>query len=369
MIYIFIIAAVLFCLVPTRAFAEDAALEEQMWEDPCDRADILVFATHPDDEVLFMGGAIATYAAQGLRVQVVHMMNYSVSHPVREQERLDGMWTLGVRHLPLAGRFDASYSTGLMADGEIVGDNAVGDSALTEYVAEMIRRFKPQVVISHDLDGEYGHIRHRMLAAAVAEAVQHTMEEDFYPESAAEYGVWDVPKTYLHLYDENRIFLDLHSPLGGEQGEKTAIELAAEAYKKHVSQQWCWFYVSDDVNDPKSEQINAAIFGLFRSTVGPDTGNDMMENILSYDEQERIAAEEEAARIAGEKAALEKAEAERKAAEEARKQEEARRAAELKAAEEAAAKADRIAKACTIAALLLVTVFAHVIMPKLHRKR
>jgi len=286
------------------AFAAEAVEDQDPshnWLPPCERADILVFATHPDDEILFMGGAIATYAAQGLQVQVVHMMNYETAHPEREQERLDGLWTLGVRHLPLAGRFDASYQKGLMIDGEVVGNNAVGDPALTEYAAEMIRRFKPQIVITHDLDGEYGHIRHKMLAAAVAEAVQQTMEEDFCPESAAEYGVWDVPKTYLHLYDENRIFLDLHSPLGGEQGEKTAIELAAEAYKKHVSQQWCWFYVSDDVNDPKSEQINAAIFGLFRSTVGPDSGNDMTEHIVGYDEQERIAAEE-AARLAEEEA-------------------------------------------------------------------
>ena len=324
-----------------QAFAADELTlpdQTQNWLDPCDRADILVFATHPDDDILFMGGAIATYAAgQGLRVQVVHMMNYETAQPVREQERLDGLWMVGVRHLPLAGRFDAGYTQGLMIGGEVVGNNVVGDPALTEYVTEMIRRFKPQVVITHDLDGEYGHVRHKMLAAAVAGAVQHSMEEDHCPESAAEYGVWDVPKTYLHLYDENRIFLDLRQPLGGEYGETTALQLAAAAYKKHVSQQWCWFYVSDDVNDKKSEQINAAIFGLYRSTVGPDTGNDMMEHIVSYDEQERLAAEEAARKEAEEKARLEELKARQEEIIAARRQadEEHAREEALKAAEEA----------------------------------
>ena len=26
----------------------------------------------------------------------------------------------------------------------------------------------------------------------------------------------------------------------------TAVEVATAAYKRHVSQQWCWFYVSDE---------------------------------------------------------------------------------------------------------------------------
>lgn len=308
-------------IFPKTASAAEAAGTEQAqdWLPPCDRADILVFATHPDDELLFMGGVLASYAAgQKLQVQVVHMMNYETAHPAREQERLDGMWAAGVRHLPLAGRFDASFTTGLMADGKVLDDYA-----LTEYAAEMIRRFRPQVVVSHDLDGEYGHVRHKMLAAAVADAVKHSGEKDFCPDSSEKYGVWDVPKTYLHLYDENRIFLDLHKPLGGEYGETTAIELAAEAYKKHVSQQWTWFYVSDDVNDPRSEQINAAIFGLYRSTVGADSGNDIMENLISYDEQQRIAEE---------KAAIREAEIE---ARRARERERAEREEALRAAEEA----------------------------------
>ncbi len=38
--------------------------------------------------------------------------------------------------------------------------------------------------------------------------------------------------------------------------------------------------------------IAALIFGLYRTTVGMDTGNDMLENIVTYEEQAKIKEEE-----------------------------------------------------------------------------
>ena len=39
--------------------------------------------------------------------------------------------------------------------------------------------------------------------------------------------------------------MNLRLPLS-RMGNRTSIEVQTAAYKKHVSQQWCWFYVSDD---------------------------------------------------------------------------------------------------------------------------
>ena len=111
------------------------------------------------------------------------------------------------------------------------------------------------------------------------------MDSDKYPESAAEYGVWNVAKTYIHLYGENKIKLDCRPPLDN-LGGRTALEAATAAYKKHVSQQWCWFYVSD------TYEYSISDFGLYRTTVGEDTGNDMMEHITSYEEQEKQARQQ-----------------------------------------------------------------------------
>ena len=268
----------------------------EVWEPQPERADVLVFATHPDDEALFLGGAIATLAAQkGFSVIVVHLMGYRNVTPEREHERLHGIWTMGVKQYPIAGRYDAVYTKGYKEySGKIVNTDAVA-----EYLTGLIRRFKPQIVITQDLNGEYGHVRHKVLAAAVVKAVKNSMDPAYASKSYNKYGVWDVPKTYLHLYTKNKIVLDLRQPIEA-LGGKTAFDAAVAAFKKHVSQQKFKLYVTDDPNDKKSRTYNASYFGLYRTTVGKDTGNDMTENIISYVEQERLAAEEvERLRIKG----------------------------------------------------------------------
>ena len=96
------------------------------------------------------------------------------------------------------------------------------------------------------------------------------------PESAGRWGLWDTPKTYLHLYgpEEERTVLDYETPLAAFGG-KTAFEVAREAYALHKSQQKLHFrvYGFDSGFDSHS-------FGLYRSLVGPDAErNDLMENI------------------------------------------------------------------------------------------
>ena len=311
----------------------------QVWEPVCEKADLLVYSTHADDEILFLGGALATYAGeQGLSAEVVYMTNYWNAAIIREHEKLDGLWVVGVRNYPVVGPFEDLYATSLEGAKTVYNyDEVVG------WTTEMARRFKPQVVITQDFNGEYGHGGHILLANAVAEAVDNANDASFHPESADKYGTWDVPKAYFHLYETNLITLDLRQPLS-KFGGQTAVEVASSAYKRHESQQWCWFYVSDDPNDPKAGQINCSLFGLYRSTVGEDTGNDMLEHITTYEE---IARQEEEARIASEQ------EAARKAAEEVAAREEAEKKAST---EEAAKKEAKKSSALKIIIIVIVVI-------------
>ena len=290
----------------------------QRWDPPCEKADFLVFSTHADDEILFLGGVLVNYAGvEKLNVQLAYMTNYWDAAIIREHEKLDGIWECGVHNYPIVGPFPDEWAK--------TYDDAVkiyDPEEVRAFVTEQIRRFKPQVVVTQDLKGEYGHGGHEMLAQSVIYSVDNSMEETVYPESASLYGVWNVPKTYLHIYPENTIHLSLHTPLE-DFGGRDAVEVAADAYKKHVSQQWCWFYVSD----ADDYDYSIANFGMYRTTVGADTGNDMMENIVSYAEQDRIEQErleeerrkeeEEKARLEAEKASEEAAE---KASEEKREE-------------------------------------------------
>ena len=48
----------------------------QVWEGPVKRADLMVVSAHEDDELLWFGGTIPTYAVdQGKRTVVVYMAN------------------------------------------------------------------------------------------------------------------------------------------------------------------------------------------------------------------------------------------------------------------------------------------------------
>ena len=257
-----------------------APAQVQTWKKPCDKADILVFATHADDEILFLGGVLATYGGgQDLAVQVAYMCEFTSTAKIREHEKLDGLWVSGIKNYPVCGDFPDLYSTTLEA-----AKKQYNYEDLKSFITGTIRRFKPLVVVTQDFNGEYGHGGHMILSNAVADSVDTSKDASVYPETASQYGTWDVPKTYIHLYDQNKITINLRVPLAN-MGNRTAIEIAQEAYKQHVSQQWCWFYVSDDY------EYSCADFGLYRTLVGNDTGNDMLENITTYEEQERLARE------------------------------------------------------------------------------
>lgn len=253
----------------------------QTWNAPCDEADIMLVAAHADDEILFLGGIIPTYGvADNAKVQVVYMTQFWDTARIREHEKLDGLWTDGCRYYPVSAGFTDMYSESIDT-----ARTQYDEDAMIEFITEQIRRFKPQVVVTHDFNGEYGHGYHRLTADAVKNALDAAPDSGKYTNSAEKYGTWDTPKAYFHLYQENRISLNLREPIEAMDG-MTAVEVAAAAYKRHVSQQWCWFYVSDDY------QYSCAEFGLYRTLVGADTGNDMLENIKTYTTMEEESIQE-----------------------------------------------------------------------------
>ena len=266
------------CYIKAFADGEEPA-DLQKWSAPQDEADVLAFVAHADDESLFLGGAIVDIIANhpDMNVQLVVMTNHLATEKHREHERLDAMWTLGLTNYPIVGDVKDAYSMDLES-----GLKTCNYDEVLETFKGYITDYKPQVVITQDFEGEYGHGQHRVLAKAVTEAVD-TLAND---------GTFEVKKTYVHLLKENPIELNLRVPLDSFGG-KSALDVAKDAYTKHASQQWCWFYVSDDYKYSCDE------FGLYKTTVGVDTGKDMMENITSYkaihEEEERIAAEKAAA--------------------------------------------------------------------------
>ena len=260
----------------------------EVWQPSCDTADFLVFSTHADDEILFLGGVLATYGGQqNDRVQVVYMTNYWNGTKIREHEKLDGLWASGIRYYPVNGPFDDLYATTLDAAKKLYNIDEV-----TAFVTEQIRRFKPLVCVTQDINGEYGHGGHRIYAAAIQEALEASNNADMYPDSASKYGLWDVPKAYYHLYGDNTITLDVDTPLD-KLGGRTSVQVLQDAFKKHVSQISYSFNMLDSgYAITFNGQFDTRSFGLYRTLVGLDTTNNMMENVTPYKEQAATKTDE-----------------------------------------------------------------------------
>lgn len=260
----------------------------QRWEPPCEEADLLVLPTHADDEYLWFGGAMPYYAGElGYKVQVAYMTNHS-RQPYREHERLNGLWTVGITNYPIISNFvDLYASKASLESAEEIYDV----DEVTAWQVEQIRRFKPKVIIGHDINGEYGHGAHKLNAKTLLEALKISNDASYYPESAEKYGTYEVQKCYIHLWEENQIQVEWEDMVLSKFGGKTALKVASEGFACHKSQ--IEYY---DFNT-YTKKYDCRKFGLAYTTVGLDTegANDMFENVVwEQPEVEEVVSESDA---------------------------------------------------------------------------
>lgn len=324
----------------------------QKWNTPQDgKTDLVLFSTHGDDEQLFFAGLLPYYAVErDMQVQVVYLTDHHNDDQARVHEMLNGLWAVGVDTYPVFGPYP-DFNVGPKGI-TYVYFNAYGWSKeqMLGFVVEQLRRFKPQVVVGHDFNGEYGHGQHIVYSDLLAQALEISNDPEQYPELAESYGTWDVPKAYFHLYKENRIIMDWDQPLENFGGI-TAYQVSKTlGFPCHISQQGVFgYWIIPYETAAEIPLYNPCEFGLYRSTVGEDVEkNDMFENLISYAEQARIEEEarlkaEEEARLKAEEEARKKAEEEArlKAEEEARKKAQEEAEAKAKAEAEAEAKLAR----------------------------
>lgn len=286
----------------------------QRWNPPLEgEADLVLFSTHADDEQLFFAGMLPYYGAErGYNVQVVYMTGHRNMSVRRSHEMLDGLWAVGIRNYPVFGPFGDYNSTSKAAAYQTYRNKNISREDILSFVVENVRRFRPKVAVGHDLNGEYGHGMHMIYAELLCEASEISMDREQFPESAEKYGVWDIPKTYLHLYPENQIVMDWDIPLEAFDG-MTAFEVTKKrGFPCHTSQQTYFeSYFAGKETAADIQENSPCEFGLYRSTVGEDVQKqDFFENVTTYaeDSQAEERLQEEIARAEAE--AKERAEAE-----------------------------------------------------------
>ena len=237
----------------------------QVWHRMEGKADLMVVVAHPDDEYLFMGGTIPYYAGQlHKKLIAVYLVD---SHSMRKSELLDGLWHCGVRDYPEMGTLKGYYVLSLKKIYTLWNEQKI-----MERVSLLIRQYKPDVLVTHDVKGEYGHGAHQAAADVCKKSLLLAQDSTYDTQSAQTYGTWQVPKLYLHLYKDRQIRMDWQKPLPAFSGQ-TAIQVAKDAFKMHISQQ------KGEHNMENVGRYDSSLFGLYHSAVGPDVAqNDFFEN-------------------------------------------------------------------------------------------
>ena len=143
---------------------------------------LLAAFAHPDDEGFGAGGTLAMLVARGARVTLVCGTNGDVgeiSDPslatpetlaqVRQQELLSAMEVTGVSDV----RFLNYRDSGMAGTGDNQHPNCLHQAdaeVVVQTLVDIIREVRPQVVVTHDPFGGYGHPDHQAMCRHTTQA-------------------------------------------------------------------------------------------------------------------------------------------------------------------------------------------------------
>lgn len=158
---------------------------------------LMVVHAHPDDEVFSTGGTIARYARGGDRVVVVYGTRGEAGemhHPdfdpeearprlgaLREEEAREACRLLGTADVYFLGYRDSGMKDSEENQNPDAFMNARLDEA-TERLLGIMRATQPEVVITYDEDGGYGHPDHVMTHRVAVEAFRRAHGETWGPK-------------------------------------------------------------------------------------------------------------------------------------------------------------------------------------------
>jgi len=185
---------------------------------------------HPDDETLQNGATMAKYVADGVGVTLVtsnrgemgEILVPELEHlafdrdnelgPHREIELANAMKALGVtdhRFLGGPGRFHDSgmawAEDGTATVAPEVPAGAFWHADLLEaadHLVEIIREVRPQVLVTYDQFGGYGHPDHVQAHRVATYATSLAAMPTYKPDLGA---VWDVPKVYWSAMSKTQL--------------------------------------------------------------------------------------------------------------------------------------------------------------------
>jgi N-acetyl-1-D-myo-inositol-2-amino-2-deoxy-alpha-D-glucopyranoside deacetylase len=175
---------------------------------------VLFVHAHPDDECIPTGITIAKYAAEGAHVTVVTCTRGEVGEIVvddlkhlhdahdealgehRVEEMAAAAKELGLSDHRWLGGVGRWRDSGMIGTPENDDPRAFWRADLDEAVAALtsiVRETKPQVVVTYDENGDYGHPDHIQAHRVAVGAIEAAADPDRYPDAGEP---WRVEKLY-----------------------------------------------------------------------------------------------------------------------------------------------------------------------------
>ena len=247
----------------------------QIWEPAPSECDIMILPAHYDDDTLYFGGIAPWAIDQGASVVVAFYCDHR-TEPYRKHEMLDGVWASGIRSYPVLGSYADSGLVDLQRAESQLADAGITWDDMLERQVEIYRKYKPQIILTMSMSGEYGHPQHIIYARLAAAAVFAAGDPATFPELAGKYGVHTVSKIYVHNYlsPTDRIILDLDSPLDSFDG-RTPYEIAISAFSKHKTQVSGFIsWLKGPMSAANIQDYSPCEWGLYYSEVGSGTSTD-----------------------------------------------------------------------------------------------
>jgi mycothiol conjugate amidase Mca len=178
---------------------------------------LMLVHAHPDDECLATGGVLARYAAEGIRSvlviatggeegEIVVPALDTPENKARLREIRDGELACAAAHLKVGVLERLGYRDSGMAGSEANQHPASlhmadRDEAAARVVA-LVRRYRPDVLVSYDERGGYGHPDHIACHLATVAAFEAAGDPARYPQAG---DPWAPTKLYYTAFPRGRL--------------------------------------------------------------------------------------------------------------------------------------------------------------------
>ncbi|MEU5270266.1 N-acetyl-1-D-myo-inositol-2-amino-2-deoxy-alpha-D-glucopyranoside deacetylase [Streptomyces hygroscopicus] len=184
---------------------------------------LLLVHAHPDDESINNGATMAKYAAEGAHVTLVtctlgeegEVIPPALAHlaadrddalgPHRIGELAAAMDALGVQDHRFLGGPGRYRDSGMMGAPQNDRPDCFWRADLDEaagYLVAVVREVRPQVLVTYDADGGYGHPDHIQAHRVAMRAVELAADPDFRPDLGAPH---DIAKVYWNCVPRSAV--------------------------------------------------------------------------------------------------------------------------------------------------------------------